>query len=69
MQKSFFKQFHIGKSEEKFLRAAVKCRKNASDIRSIFVGLNEYEIVEPAVTEPKNFLNLKVGDLILPKNN
>jgi hypothetical protein len=56
-------------SEERVLRAAVKRRKNASDIRSIFAGLNEYEIVEPAVTEPKKFLNLKVGDLIIPKNN
>lgn len=55
-------------SEVNVIRAAIRRRKNTSDIRSIFAGLNEYETVEPAITEPKKFLNLKVGDLIIPKN-
>lgn len=55
-------------SEENVIRPAVRRRKSGSDLaRSLFAALNEYETIEPAVTEPKKFINLKVGDLIIPK--
>jgi len=54
-------------SEQNIIRPAIRRRKGSDLARSLFASLNEYETVEPAVTEPKKFINVKLGDLIIPK--
>lgn len=54
-------------SEQNIIRPAIRRRKGSDLTRSLFASLNEYETVEPAVTEPKKFINVKLGDLIIPK--
>lgn len=62
----------ILKSSEKIIikHAVKKKRERDKDdpFSRIGIGLFDYEIVEPAITEPKKINNLKVGDLIIPKN-
>lgn len=61
----------ILKSSEKIIiKQAVKRKKERdkdSPLSSFGLDFWGYEIVEPAITEPKKILNLKVGDLIIPK--
>lgn len=58
-------------SERNIIKEAIRRKKDNPDprniaLRSLF-ALTEYETVEPAITEPKKIINLKVGDLIIPK--
>lgn len=59
-------------SETVVIKPAVKRKKENNDPRTVHLrtwlsALTEYEIIEPAITEPKKITNVKVGDLIIPK--
>lgn len=57
-------------SERVIIKHAVKKKRERDKISSFpaaFESFLGYEVVEPAITEPKKITNLKVGDLIIPK--